>query len=116
MAFVSLLEFDDITSQRVLFNFEHHGRTLRIFEHSQVVTVLGLSHDHHVGDSELASCTDEVFQRILLRFFKFSGRIRVHQISHVLEEFSQVNSNLASLDNECYNRKLISLAELQVKL
>ena len=95
-----LLEFNDVARQCILFNLEDHGGTFGVFYHSQIVPVLGLSDDHHVRDAELPGGADKVLQRVLFRFFELGGSVRVHQISHILQQLSQINANLPSLDNE----------------
>lgn len=59
---LSLLVLNNILGEGVLINFEGDGGAFGVFNHSYVASFLGLRENHHVGDAEHASHTDEVLK------------------------------------------------------
>ena len=100
MPFGGLLELHDVSGKGILLHLKDHRRSFRGLGDAQVIAILRLSHDHHVRDAELASCGDKVLQRILFRLLELQGRVRRHQVSHVLEQLTQVDPDFAALDDE----------------
>ena len=108
MTSVSLLKLDHVFRKSVLIDLENHGWSLGVLDYPEVISIFCLRNNHHVWHSKLARCTHEIFDRVLLRFLQIRRSVGVHQVSHVLKQFFEVDTDFSSFDYKRYKLRWMS--------